>query len=254
MGKPTDAVHGVLRLKTLFRHPKTAAVLLAGGSGTRMGTETTKQMLPLRGKPVILHTLQAFQACRLIDEIVVVTRPEERLAVTRLCQTWGIDKCHALVLGGETRQASAERGLEALSADIAYIAIHDVARCLITPTQIARVLTWAYAYHAATAATPVVDTVKTVNAFGFITSTLPRETVWLAATPQAFHLPYYRAAVRYAQEKGLRVTDDNSLMEAIGQRVKIVDTGCENFKITHPEDLIRAEAVLKAREERSGGK
>lgn len=254
MGKPTDILHGVLRLKALFRHPKTAAILLAGGTGTRMGTETTKQMLPLCGKPVILHTLQAFQACRMIDEIVIVVRPEERVAITLLCQEWGIDKCHALVIGGETRQESAERGLEALSSDVAYIAIHDVARCLIMPSQIARVLTWAYAYHAATAATPVVDTVKTVNQFGFITSTLPRETVWLAATPQVFHLPYYCAAVRYAKEKNLRVTDDNSLMEAIGQRVKVVNTGSENFKITHPEDLIRAEAVLKAREERARGK
>ena len=249
MGKPTDVVHGILRAKTAFRRPKTAAIILAGGTGKRMGSSTTKQMMLLLGKPVIVHTLEAFEECARIDEIVVVVRPEERMAVTLLCEKYGITKCHALAIGGDTRQESAKRGLLALSEDVQYIAIHDAARPLITPAQIGRVVTFAYAYHAATAVTPVVDTVKTVNNRGFIKETLPRDSVRLAATPQVFHRRYYEAAVKYAEEKGISVTDDNSLMELIGQRVRAVDTGRENLKITEAGDIPVAEAILKLRGE-----
>lgn len=249
MGKPTDVVHGILRVKTAFRRPKTAAVILAGGMGKRMGSSTTKQMMLLLGKPVIVRTLEAFEACPRIDEIVVAVRPEERIAITLLCEKYGITKCRALVIGGETRQESAVRGLSALSPDVQYIAIHDAARPLITPAQIGRVVTFAYAYRAATAVTPVVDTVKTVNGRGFIEKTIPRDTVRLAATPQVFHRRYYEAAVKYAQDKGVTVTDDNGLMELIGQRVRTVDTGRENIKITEAGDISVAEAILKRRGE-----
>ncbi len=249
MGKPTDVVHGILRVKTAFHRPKTAAIILAGGTGTRMKSATTKQMMLLLGKPVIVRTLEAFEACPRIDEIVVAVRPEERIAITLLCEKYSITKCHALVIGGDTRQESAVRGLSALSDDVQYIAIHDAARPLITPAQIGRVVTFAYAYHAATAVTPVVDTVKIVNNRGFIDKTVPRDTVRLAATPQVFHRRYYEAAVRYAQDKGISVTDDNSLMELIGQRVRAVDTGRENIKITEAGDIPLAEAVLKRRGE-----
>ena len=249
MGKPTDVVHGILRVKTAFRRPKTAAIILAGGSGKRMESSTTKQMMPLLGKPVIVHTLEAFEACPRIDEIVIVVRPEERIAITLLCEKYGITKCHALVIGGDTMQESAVRGLSAISDDIRYVAIHDAARPLITPTQISRVVTFAYAYHAATAVTPVVETVKTINSRGFIEATVPRDTVRLAATPQVFHRRYYEAAVKFAQNKGITVTDDNSLMELIGQRVRTVDTGRENMKITEAGDLSVAESILRRRGE-----
>lgn len=249
MGKPTDVVHGILRVKTAFHRPKTAAIILAGGTGTRMKSATTKQMMLLLGKPVIVRTLEAFEACPRIDEIVVAVRPEERIAITLLCEKYSITKCHALVIGGDTRQESAVSGLSALSDDVQYIAIHDAARPLITPAQIGRVVTFAYAYHAATAVTPVVDTVKIVNNRGFIDKTVPRDTVRLAATPQVFHRRYYEAAVRYAQDKGISVTDDNSLMELIGQRVRAVDTGRENIKITEAGDIPLAEAILKRRGE-----
>ena len=249
MGKPTDVVHGILRVKTAFHRPKTAAIILAGGTGTRMKSATTKQMMLLLGKPVIVRTLEAFEACPRIDEIVVAVRPEERIAITLLCEKYSITKCHALVIGGDTRQESAVRGLSALSDDVQYIAIHDAARPLITPAQIGRVVTFAYAYHAATAVTSVVDTVKTVNNRGFIDSTISRDTVKLAATPQVFHRRYYEAAVKYAQDKGVSVTDDNSLMELIGQRVRAVDTGRENIKITEAGDIPLAEAILKRRGE-----
>lgn len=252
MGKPTDVVQGVLRAKTFFHRPKTVAIILAGGTGERMGSKTTKQMMLLLGKPVIVHTLEAFEACPRIDEIVVVVRPEERIAVTLLCEKYGITKCHALVIGGDTRQESAERGLAALSDDIEYIAIHDAARPLITSAQISRVVTYAYVYHAATAVTPVYDTVKTVNVSGFIEKTVPRDSVRLAATPQVFHRRYYEAAMKFAKDKNVIVTDDNSLMELIGQRVRTVDTGRENLKITVAGDLPVAEAILRCRGKKHG--
>lgn len=254
MGRPTAILHGALHMKTILHRPRTAAIILAGGVGSRMQAGATKQMLLLAGKPIIVHTLEAFEACPRIDEIVAVVRPEERAAIALLCEKYRITKCRALAIGGETRQESAAHGLAALSEGVAYIAIHDAARPLITPKQISRVVTWAYAYHAASAVTPVVDTVKEVNDAGFLVKTHPREHIYLAATPQVFHLPYYRAAVALAEEKGVRVTDDNALMELIGQRVRAVDTGRENLKITEPQDLVIAEAILRRRAEDRRGR
>ena len=249
MKKPSQLLPAYLRLKAAFHRPKTAAVILAGGQGTRMGTDTTKQLLMLDGKPVLVHTLLAFEKCKMIDELVMVVRPSEKEIIALWCKEYGIQKCRTLVTGGDTRQMSAENGVAAVSSGISYVAIHDAARCLITPEQITRVVLWAYAYHAASAVTTVVDTVKTVNARDFITETIDRKKIRLAATPQVFHLPYYQAAVKLAEEKGVSVTDDNALMELIGQRVKAVDTGYENFKITHPEDILRAETILRKRRE-----
>jgi 2-C-methyl-D-erythritol 4-phosphate cytidylyltransferase len=107
----------------------------------------------------------------------------------------------------------------------------------------------AYLYGGATAARRVVDTVKTADSNGFIKSTEDREKIWLAQTPQIFALNIYRAAAYSARDKGFRATDDNSLVERIHRRVKLVDCGCDNIKITHADDMIRAQMILRAREE-----
>lgn len=245
----------LLRRVRVFLHkrpplatPYTSAVVLAGGSGSRMGAEIPKQYLSLLGKPVLVHTLLAFEACRLIREIVLVTRAGDVEYCRTLCQQYGIKKCKTIVTGGEQRVDSARTGVMHTDPACEYVAIHDAARCLITPKQIREVANAAYAYQAATAATPAVDTIKRANAYGFIEETLPRETAWCAQTPQIFHRAYYLGALEKAKKEQKSFTDDNMLMELIGQRVFLVDTGADNFKITVASDLARAEAVLCERE------
>jgi 2-C-methyl-D-erythritol 4-phosphate cytidylyltransferase len=135
-----------------------------------------------------------------------------------------------------------------VATECEYVAIHDAARCLITPKQIQEVANAAYAYKAATAAAPATDTIKRANQYGFIEETLPRDCAWCAQTPQVFHRAYYLGALKKAKKEKKCFTDDNMLMELIGQRVFLVDTGADNFKITVASDLARAEAVLLERE------
>lgn len=225
--------------------PATSAVIVAAGGSTRMGKGVSKQLLKLAGVPILARTLYAFQQSGYIDEIVVVTRPEDMKEVSTLLTKYGIKKPVRLVAGGATRADSVKRGFAAINKKAKFVAIHDGARCLITPAMIKKVLRAAYLHRAATAACTVTDTVKIATKRGFIARTENRDLVWLAQTPQVFDTNLYRAAL--ANVKDNTLTDDNQLIEAIGYPVKLVDCGTENLKITRPEDLPRAEAILAAR-------
>lgn len=247
-----SATYRISWLYRLFHgkfRPKTAAVILAGGSGTRMkNTEgLTKQMLLLDGIPVLVHSALAFQKCEYIDEIVLVARKDEMQTVRTLMAEYKITKLSRIVSGGETRQQSARKGLNAISDKAKYIAIHDAARCLITPGMIADVVAAAYANRAASAGTSVTDTVKEVTREGYIKGTVDRRTVYLAQTPQVFDANLYRAAVYTAKEEDAAATDDNLLVEGLGQAIRMVDCGKENIKITTEIDMLFAEAILAAR-------
>ena len=225
--------------------PATSAVIVAAGSSTRMGKGLSKQLMQLSGVPVLARTIHAFGRSGYIDEIIVVCRPEDMKEIGTFLTRYGIKKPVRLVAGGATRAESVKRGLDAISPKAKFVAIHDGARCLVTPQMIKKVLRAAYLHRAATAACTVCDTVKIATKRGFIERTENRERVWLAQTPQVFDTNLYRAAL--ANVKDTNLTDDNQLIEAIGYPVKLVDCGADNFKITRPEDLPRAQAVLAAR-------
>lgn len=224
--------------------PPTAAIIVAAGRSTRMGG-ISKQFAELCGKPVLAHTLLAFEACRHIDEIVVVIRPEDEARTRELAARYGIRKLGAVVHGGETRMDSVKRGFAAIGKRIRYVAIHDGARCLVTPEMIGSVLREAYRHRAATAASPVTDTVKLINRRGYIERTIDRDRVLLAQTPQVFHVDLYTAALTDTETHTF--TDDNQLMEYIRVPVKPVNCGAENLKITTREDLDRAAYILARR-------
>ncbi len=226
--------------------PATAAIIVAAGDSTRMDKGVSKQLLSVGGIPVLARTLLAFERSGYIDEIIAVTREQDLEAVTAMAERYGIKKPFKVVLGGSSRAESAANGFAAIGDKIKYVAIHDGARCLVTPAMIKKVLRSAYLHKAATAACPVTDTVKIATKHGFIASTTDRSRVFLAQTPQVFHADLYRAAL--AHSKGLELTDDNQLIENIGVPVKLVNTGTENIKITRPEDLEKAEMILKIRE------
>lgn len=224
---------------------QTAAVIVAAGSSLRMGAEVSKQFLEVKGVPVLARTLQAFEKCAVINEIVIVTKAEEISSVRALAQDYGIKKLTDVIAGGDTRAASAKNGFARISADAAYVAVHDGARCLITPAEIEQVCRVAYRFEAASAAVAVTDTVKRASADGFVEETLDRRYVYLAATPQVFSTELYRAALA---TENLEATDDNQLIESLPHPIKLVECSKENIKITYPEDIPLAEFFLDRRE------
>ncbi len=237
---------GVLNL---LRRPEkrkhfTSAIIVAGGRGERVGADVPKQHLKLLNGEVVAHTMLAFEACPKINEIVVVCRSGEETLYHDYKLKYGISKMTAAVPGGETRQESVLRGFEALDKKCEYVAVHDAARCLITPEAISDVVISAYKYRAATAARAATDTVKLADDKGFIEKTVDRNRVYLAETPQAFEYDLYSVMAYSAKRDGFEATDDNSLAERLGFKVKICPTLCQNLKITTPDDLIVAETIL----------
>ena len=226
--------------------PRTAAIIVSAGNSTRMGGTVSKQFLTLCSKPVLAHTLLAFEQTKQIDEIVVVAKSDAIEAVWQLAEQYGIKKLSHVTSGGKTRAASVQRGFRKIDPKTKFVAIHDGARCLITPDQVAKVCRMAYRHRAATAATVVTDTVKMSTRWGFIEKTLDRDRIFLVQTPQVFHADLYRAALATVKDDTL--TDDNQLMEKINHVVKLVDFGKDNIKITTPDDIPRAEFILSQRE------
>lgn len=235
------------------KYRSTAAIIAAAGNSSRMKGEN-KQFTILNGMPVLARTVDAFEKSECIKEIVIVTRHEDIEVVIELCEKYKFNKVVAVIPGGETRQESVFKGVLEISDKTDFVAIHDGARCLITPEMVEKVCREAYIYKAATAATLSVDTVKrTEKGKGFITETMDRNNVWLAQTPQVFDANLYRAASFTAKQKGFSGTDDCSLAENVGfNSIRLVECGRENIKITTPEDLIFAKAILAFREEKEG--
>ncbi len=235
--------------KTANKPHFTSAIIAAAGCGSRMqnGTGKTKQLMELCGMPVIVHTIKAFEECEKINEIIIVTRSDEAHIYEQYKAKYGFTKISAVVIGGNTRQESVLRGFEAISDKSDFVAIHDGARCLITPEAITAVLDEAFRRGAATAAVKASDTVKRADRNRFIAETIERDNLWMAQTPQVFKTELYRAAAYIAKEEGFVCTDDNSLAEHIGFEVKLVDCGTENIKITTPIDLAVAEIIMNSR-------
>lgn len=225
----------------------TSAVILAAGSGTRMGTEQTKQWLCVDGIPVVIRTLTVFQASRYINEIVLCVKADEFEMYSGIADAYGITKLKCVVKGGATRQDSALKGFKRISDKADLVAVHDAARCLVTEEMIEATVRAARRDGGAIAAMRAVDTVKTADSHGSITATVDRKTVWLAQTPQVFGVEQYRIASYLAIRDGFSVTDDASLMEHAGFNVSVVDCGRENLKITEPTDLLIAEAIVRQR-------
>lgn len=224
--------------------PFITAVIVAAGRSTRMGRP--KLLIPLCGKPVLRRTLEAFDAS-CVDAIVLVTGEQDIPAFTALCE--GLMTPCCVVAGGETRQQSVARGIAACSADTAIVAIADGARPLITPADIDRVIETAKKTGAAAAAVRVKDTIKVADENGIITATPDRASLWQVQTPQVFSLPLYKEAMAAAASAGSDLTDDCQLAEHIGVQVTLVEGSYENLKITTPDDVTAATAILKKRGE-----
>lgn len=212
-----------------------SAVIVAGGSGSRMGRP--KQMLPLGAKPVLVRTVEAFLQTPEIKEIVVVTPSENRAELQK--------RFPGIVFAdpGKTRLLSVKNGFLKTSAASQLVAVHDGARPLVEPAHISECLQAARQYGAAVLAVPVKDTVKVCEG-GFVQNTLDRAVLWAAQTPQCYRRPVLAEALeKFGQEEG--ATDESQLVEKLGIKVRVVPSSYKNNKITTPEDLIFAEALLE---------
>ena len=217
------------------------AVIVAAGSASRMGG-IDKVMATLKGEPMIVHTVRAFQSCDAISEIVIVTRGDLILPITQL--TNGFDKVTAVVLGGSSRQESVSLGMNALTDKCKLAAIQDGARPLVTWQLIDRVVRAAHAYHAAIPVIPVKDTIKVCNS-ALVVNTPDRATLRAVQTPQVFDFDLLRGALKKAAEDGAEVTDDCSAVERLGMSVRIVEGDERNLKVTTPLDLKLAEMLME---------
>ena len=215
------------------------AVIVAAGNASRMGG-IDKVMAPLGGEPMLTRTVRAFQECDAVKQIVVVTRPDLLMEVSRLCES--MDKVKAIMVGGKSRQESVWLGLNALPRDVGLVAIHDGARPLVSVQLIDRVIRAAHSYSAAAPAIPVKDTIKEVQG-GIITATPVRSALRAVQTPQVFDYDLLRAALKKAE--GQELTDDCAAVERLGMSVKIVEGEERNLKITTPLDLKIAELLLE---------
>ncbi len=216
------------------------AVIVAAGNASRMGG-IDKVMAPIGGEPMIVRTVRQFQNCDAIREIVVVTRPDLIVPIMDLCHDFS--KLKAVVVGGDSRDASVSLGLNTLSEKCKLVAVHDGARPFATWQLIDRVVRAAHTYGAATPAIPVKDTIKVVSG-GVVKTTPDRSTLRAVQTPQVFDFALLRGALKMAKQDGLAITDDCSAVEHMGMSVKIVEGDERNIKITTPLDLKLADMIL----------
>ncbi len=229
-----------------------AAVIVAAGKGTRMGGRLPKQYLSLQGRPILVHSLAAFQSVEKVDRVVIVLPPGDEKRFERLVLPYmEPGAVPEIVNGGARRQESVYNGLKALPDDIHeedLVLIHDGARPLVTPELIESCIEGALKWRACLPVLGPSDTVKEISEDGNVLGTLERSMLGLAQTPQAFGLKLIRDAHHWAQQTGVRATDDAALLEKRGVKVKAIQGSADNIKITFAKDLFLAEAILKSRQ------
>jgi 2-C-methyl-D-erythritol 4-phosphate cytidylyltransferase len=223
-----------------------ATIIPAAGSGKRMGG-IKKPYLDLAGRPILAHTLMVFQRCSLVDRILVVAAEgDEQMCLQDVITPYSIDKADQVVAGGKTRQESVFNGLQNLTSDTDMVIIHDCVRPFVTEAMIKSTLESAMEWGAATVAVPIKDTIKEADHENFVLKTLNRQRIWAIQTPQAFRYDLLLQAHLYARENHIHVTDDASLIEQSGMgKVKLVMGAYENMKLTTPDDMEIARAILE---------
>lgn len=222
--------------------PAVCAVIVAAGSSRRMGGEN-KLLLEIDGVPVLARTLSAFQKCAAIRDIVLVCREQDIMPYTELAKAFSIDKLCTVTRGGETRTESVLAGITAAPENAVLVAVHDGARPLVSEAVITEAVTTAAEYGAAAPVVPVKDSIKRIED-GNIAADVARSTLAAVQTPQVFRKDLLRSALTSAAERGYSFTDDCAAVESLGTIVKATHGSYQNIKITTPEDILVAEALL----------
>ena len=227
---------------------KVAALIPAAGMGRRMGKAVAKQFLPLGDKPMLAHTLLAFQQAPEIDEIIPILSEEDMEHCLRdIIEQFSLSKVKTLVVGGKERQDSVYNGIRKIGKDASVLLVHDGVRPFVTAEMISECVSLAKKGENIAVGVPVKDTIKEVDDHRVIQRTLQRSRLWSIQTPQAFPIKVLQKAYEEAYRDKLHGTDDSTLAEHAGFTVRVIMGSYENIKITTPEDLILAEEILKRR-------
>lgn len=223
---------------------KVSAIIVAAGKGLRMNMDGSKQFIEIAGKPVLARTVQAFENCEAVDEIVIVVNREDIVYCKHnIVDEYGFDKVSVIAAGGATRQESVYNGLRELKDTDGIVLIHDGARPFIGHDRILDNVVMAEEYGACCEAVPVKDTVKQADKSGMVDVTLKRESLWAAQTPQSFKYDIILMAHEKAVAEGFTGTDDATLVERLGYPMRLIKGSYNNIKITTQEDLLLAEAI-----------
>ena len=225
--------------------PICTAVIVAAGKGRRMGTEISKQFLPLCGKEILVHSVEKFENAEKIRDIVLVTGEDSLQDVRDMAQEYGWKKITSVVAGGKERQDSVWNGLQAVSADTEIVLIHDGVRPFVTEDILNHSIETAVEMGGCVAGVPAKDTIKVCNGENIAVATPDRSTLWQIQTPQTFRRDLILQAYQKAKAEGFVGTDDASLAEYSRCPVKVIMGSYRNIKITTKEDLLIGEAFLK---------
>lgn len=221
------------------------AIIVAGGSSQRMGFD--KLFAPIDGKPVVVHSIAAFEQSDSVADIILVARAERLSDYEEICAGRGFRKISAVIPGGVRRQDSVRRGLDKLGQGTEIVAVHDAARPLVSADLIERLSQLARDHGGAASAAPIVDTLKRVDQQHIVVGSVERKNLFAVQTPQIFQRALLEKAYRAVFDAGLEVTDEISAVEHIGDKVILLPNESPNFKITYPADLQLAEFLLRQR-------
>ncbi len=222
------------------------AIIVAAGSGKRFGSATPKQFLEICGKPLIIHTLERFQACSEIDQIILVLPPAEISNFSKNYRQFDLSKLAGIVSGGETRAESVWKGLRSIGDLVEIVAVHDGARPLVSPDEISNCISKARETGAAILVASVTDTIKEISS-GKIIKTIDRNRLRRALTPQCFRYGLLKRAFENT-DLTESVTDESFLVERLGVEVSVVEGSARNIKVTTQADLALVESFLKGKD------
>lgn len=222
-----------------------SGIIVAAGKGERMGPNVDKAFFSLGSKPVIVYSMLAFEKCPEIEEVILVVRKERLESARCAAQMFGCTKIKKIVAGGPQRQISVLNGLAEVSDEAALVVVHDGARPCVTPDLIAATLQSARQYDTGVAAVKITDTVKEVDKGLVISRTIDRTKLWRVQTPQAFKRELLIKAFAAVKKKRLTVTDEAAAVELVCNNVRLVNSTPSNIKITTPDDLVLAAALMR---------
>lgn len=231
-----------------MKKPYCTAIILAAGTGSRMGTQVKKQFLLLKGKEILAHTIAHFEQADGISEIILVGGADGIQTLEELKVRYGWRKISHIVTGGALRQNSVENGLKAVSKDAEIVLVHDGVRPFVTTDMIEGAINGAEAFGACVVGVPAKDTIKVCDEDEMVLKTPERKALWQIQTPQTFQKALFEKAYKQASVDGFVGTDDASLVEHLGEPVKVIMGSYRNIKITTKEDLLLATCFLEVEE------
>ena len=220
------------------KRPKVFAIVPAAGAGTRLGSAVKKQFLPLRGKPILVHTLQQFEHCPEVDEVAIAVPESALVDVESFVSKYRLHKVSKVIAGGELRQDSVYNVFRKLTAkDSDIVLVHDGVRPFVDAKKITQIIDVCREHQAAVLAVQPKDTIRRSNGGGFFDATIDRTAIWMVQTPQAFKAGLLKKAYRKARKDRFYSTDEAGLVEYFGIKARIVEGSYDNIKITTTEDL-----------------